>query len=121
MTCTPYLTSGLSNFIFNGTALSAASNVGGLTTGQPFQLGTSIGTNAPLHELEQLHQGSVAFSKGLGNHNLKFGGDYRWVVNFRSASDTSRRGVFQFNSDVTGDANPGNTGTGDAFASFLLG
>ncbi len=63
----------------------------------------------------------MAFSKGLGNHNLEFGGDYRWVVNFRSASDTSRRGVFQFNSDVTGDGNPGDTGTGDAFASFLLG
>jgi len=114
-------TSGLSNFIFNGTGLSAASNVGGLTSGQPFQLGTSIGTNAPLHELEQLHQGSASVTKIMGNHNLKFGGDYRWMVNFRSASDVSRRGVFQFNADVTGDGNPADANTGDAFASFLLG
>jgi len=106
-------TSGISNFVFNGSALAATQAVGG----QPFEIGTSIGTNAPLHELEQLHQGSATVSRTWGNHNLKFGGDFRRISNLRSPSDTSRRGVFQFNADVTGVG--GNTG--DAFASFLLG
>jgi outer membrane receptor protein involved in Fe transport len=106
-------TSGISNFIFNGSALAASQSVGA----QPFALGTSNGTNAPLHELEQLHQFSTSFIKTKGNHSVKFGGDYRHISNFRSPSDTSRRGVFQFNSDVTGI----NGSTGDAFASFLLG
>jgi hypothetical protein len=106
-------TSGISDFTFNGSALATTQAVGG----QPFEIGTSIGTNAPLHELEQLHQGSATLARTWGNHNLKFGGDFRRISNFRSPSDTSRRGVFQFNADVTGvDAN-----TGDAFASFLLG
>lgn len=106
-------TTGIPDFTFNGSQLAATQVVGG----QPFEIGTSIGTNAPLHELEQLHQGSGTVSRTWGNHNLKFGGDFRHISNLRSASDTSRRGVFQFNADVTGI----NGSTGDAFASFLLG
>jgi hypothetical protein len=106
-------TAGIPDFVFNGSRLATTQQVGG----QPFEIGTSIGTNAPLHELEQLHQGSGTVSKIWGNHNLKFGGDFRHISNLRSSSDTSRRGVFQFNADVTGI----NGSTGDAFASFLLG
>ncbi len=108
--------SGLSNFIFNGTALSGVT-VPGFPSGG-FQFGTTIGTNAPLHQLEQLHQLSPVITKQAGNHELKFGGDYRWVANFRAGSDFSRRGVFTFNSGV---ATPFGTTTADAFESFLLG
>jgi outer membrane receptor protein involved in Fe transport len=107
--------SGLSNFIFNGTALSGTTVAG--FPSSSFQFGTTIGTNAPLHELEQLHQLSPVITKELGNHELKFGGDYRWVVNYRAGSDFSRRGQFTFNSNV---ATPFGVTT-DAFESFLLG
>lgn len=107
--------SGLSNFIFNGTALSGTTVAG--FPSSSFQFGTTIGTNAPLHELEQLHQLSPVVTKELGNHELKFGGDYRWVVNYRAGSDFSRRGQFTFNSNV---ATPYGVTT-DAFESFLLG
>src|SRR5262249_28331930 len=53
----------------------------------------------------------------IGNHELKFGGDYRWVANYRAGSDFSRRGAFTFNSGV---ATPSGVTT-DAFESFLLG
>src|SRR5581483_3703502 len=82
-----------------------------------FQFGTTINTNAPLHEQEQLHQLSPVLTKVVGNHELKFGGDYRWVVNYRVSSDFSQRGTFTFNSGV---ATPFGTTT-DAFESFLLG
>jgi hypothetical protein len=108
-------TSGLSNFIFNGSALSGTTVAGFPSSG--FQFGTTINTNAPLHELEQLHQLSPVFTKEWGKHEIKFGGDYRWVVNYRSSSDVSQRGVFGFNSGVT---TPVGTTT-DAFESFLLG
>ena len=108
-------TSGLSNFVFNGTALSGTTVAGVPSSG--FQFGTTVNTNAPLHEQEQLHQLSPVATKELGKHELKFGGDYRWVVNFRAGSDFSQRGVFGFNSGV---ATPSGTTT-DAFESFLLG
>ncbi len=108
-------TSGLSNFIFNGSALSGTTVAG--FPSSSFQFGTTINTNAPLHELEQLHQLSPVFTKEWKNHEIKFGGDYRWVVNYRSSSDSSQRGAFGFNSQV---ATPFGTTT-DAFESFLLG
>lgn len=108
-------TSGLSNFVFNGTALSGTTVAGFPSSG--FQFGTTINTNAPLHELEQLHQLSPVATKELGNHEIKFGGDYRWVANFRAGSDFSQRGVFGFNAGV----NTPSGQTTDAFESFLLG
>lgn len=108
-------TTGLSNFIFNGSALSGTTVAGFPSSG--FQFGTTINTNAPLHELEQLHQLSPVATKEWKNHEIKFGGDYRWVVNYRSSSDFSQRGVFGFNGQVT---TPAGTSV-DAFQSFLLG
>ena len=108
-------TSGLSNFVLNGSALSGTTVAG--FPSSSFQFGTTINTNAPLHELEQLHQLSPVLTKEWGKHEIKFGGDYRWVVNYRSSSDFSQRGAFGFNSGV---ATPFGTTT-DAFESFLLG
>jgi hypothetical protein len=108
-------TTGLSDFIFSGTALSGTTVAG--FPSSSFQFGTTINTNAPLHELEQLHQLSPVITKVVGRHELKFGGDYRWDVNFRAGSDFSQRGRFTFNSAV---ATPFGVTT-DAFESFLLG
>lgn len=108
-------TTGLSNFTLNGSALSGTTVAG--FPSSSFQFGTTINTNAPLHELEQLHQLSPVATKEWHNHEIKFGGDYRWVVNYRSSSDFSQRGTFGFNSGV---ATPFGTTT-DAFESFLLG
>jgi outer membrane receptor protein involved in Fe transport len=108
-------TTGLSNFVFNGSALSGTTVAG--FPSSSFQFGTTINTNAPLHELEQLHQLSPVATKEWGNHEIKFGGDYRWVVNYRSSSDFSQRGTFGFNAGV---ATPLGVTT-DAFESFLLG
>jgi hypothetical protein len=119
-------TSGLSNFTFNGTALSGTTVAG--FPSSSFQFGTTINTNAPLHELEQLHQLSPVVTKVKGNHEIKVGGDYRWDVNFRAGSDASQRGAFGFNSGVATPlggvpcaSNPAQTCTADAFESFLLG
>src|SRR5215467_2144220 len=108
-------TTGLSNFIFSGSALSGTTVPGFPSSG--FQFGTTIGINAPLHELEQLHQITPVATKELGKHEIKFGGDYRWVANYRLSSDFSQRGAFGFDSGV---ATPFGTTT-DAFESFLLG
>jgi outer membrane receptor protein involved in Fe transport len=108
-------TGGIPNFIFSGTKLSGGSIPGFQSSG--FQFGTSINTNAPLHEQEQLYQLSPTMTKQFGNHELKWGGDYRWDVNYRSSSDTSRRGVYTFQA---GTATPYGT-SADAFESFLLG
>lgn len=108
-------TTGLPNFNLNGSALSGAAVPGFPSSG--FQFGTTIGINAPLHELEQLHQLTPVATKELGKHEIKFGGDYRWVANYRLSSDSSQRGAFGFDSNV---ATPFGTTT-DAFESFLLG
>jgi len=108
-------TTGLSNFTLNGSALSGTTVPGFPSSG--FQFGTTIGTNAPLHELEQLHQITLVATKELGKHEIKFGGDYRWVANYRLSSDFSQRGAFGFDANV---ATPFGTTT-DAFESFLLG
>jgi len=108
-------TTGLSNFTFNGSALSGTAVPGFPSSG--FQFGTTIGINAPLHELEQLHQITPVATKELGKHEIKFGGDYRWVTNYRLSSDSSQRGAFAFDANV---ATPFGRTT-DAFESFLLG
>lgn len=108
-------TSGLPNFIFNGTGLSGTSVPGFQSSS--FQFGTSISTNAPLHEQEQLYQLSPTFTKQLGNHEIKWGGDYRWDVNYRLSSDTSQRGVYTFTPLASSPYGP----ITDSFESFLLG
>ncbi len=54
-----------------------------------------------------------------GKHNLRFGGEYR-AIQYNDYSPASTTGAFSFKTNETG--NPQSpTGTGNAFASFLLG
>ncbi len=56
-----------------------------------------------------------------GNHNLKFGGDARWMQT-NGADPFNQQGRFVFNSNETAfPTAAGRTNTGHSFASFLLG
>jgi hypothetical protein len=55
----------------------------------------------------------------VGRHSLKFGGDIRHITSTLTNPQTHPRGVFRFNANYT--SNRGAAGTGDPWASFLLG
>jgi Carboxypeptidase regulatory-like domain/TonB dependent receptor-like, beta-barrel len=55
----------------------------------------------------------------VGRHSFKFGGDYRHITSTLTNPQTMPRGRFTFGSQYT--SNAGTAGTGDAYASFLLG
>ena len=55
----------------------------------------------------------------VGRHSVKFGGDYRHITSTLTNPQTMPRGRFTFGSQYT--SSNGVSGTGDAFASFLLG
>jgi hypothetical protein len=93
---------------FNITGDSSLSNFG------------AQGCNCPLHESEQVFQLVNNWTKTSGNHSFRFGGDVRYALNLRNASDNNRTGLFTFgngSTQVPGDA----TSTGLALASTLLG
>ena len=59
------------------------------------------GCNCPLLQSEQVFQVVNNWTKIVGNHSFKFGGDVRYALNLRNASDSNRSGQFSFN-DTTG-------------------
>jgi hypothetical protein len=73
--------------------------------------------NCPLLEIEQVFQLNNNWTKVLGNHTIKFGGDIRYALNLRNASDNNRTGVLNFNSG----ASAGPNGAGSGLASLLFG
>ena len=73
--------------------------------------------NCPLLESEQVFQLVNNWTKILGNHSIKFGGDLRYAKNIRNASDNNRSGLFNFNSNTTAGANS----PGLDLASLLIG
>jgi hypothetical protein len=78
------------------------------------------GCNCPLLESEQVFQLVNNWTKIVGNHSIRFGGDIRYALNLRNASDFNRTGQFTFgtgSTQVPGDP----TSTGLALASTLLG
>ncbi len=102
----PYYTSGMPNFVLNGT--------GG------FSFGYSLGTNqcnCPLNEQESEFQWVGNVTHVFGNHSLKFGLDFRYARNLRVPSDTHRSGQLTFDPTTTS----GPSGGGLGLASFLLG
>ncbi|HZQ56218.1 MAG TPA: TonB-dependent receptor [Bryobacteraceae bacterium] len=54
-----------------------------------------------------------------GKHTLKFGGDIQRIQSTLTNSQDDPRGIFNFNGNYT--SNLGKPGTGNAYASFLLG
>jgi hypothetical protein len=64
-------------------------------------------------------QFSNSFAWLLNKHSLKFGGDIRHITSTLTNPQTQPRGRFRFNSNYT--SNRGASGTGDGWASFLLG
>ncbi|WP_263384652.1 TonB-dependent receptor [Granulicella arctica] len=77
----------------------------------------SQGCNCPLLESEQVFQLANNWTKIIGNHSIKFGGDVRYALNLRNASDNNRAGLFSFNSGQTA----GTGGQGVGLASLLVG
>jgi len=75
------------------------------------------GCNCPLLESEQVFQLANNWTKILGKHTIKFGGDIRYALNLRNASDNNRTGVLNFNNGATAGAN----GAGSGLASLLFG
>ena len=69
------------------------------------------GCNCPLLESEQVFQLVNNWTKIWGNHSFRFGGDIRYAMNLRDASDSNRAGQLSF----------GNGATGSGIASVLLG
>ncbi len=78
----------------------------------------------PRRELDQTYTLSDTVSWNRGKHNLRFGGDYRRILqSFRSSRNAE--GKFVFTGFATSQYAPGGTqplpGTGSDFADFLLG
>jgi hypothetical protein len=121
-----------------GTAPAQNAGIPNLNTGAPdtsgspsfnFLNGTisnfgTQGCNCPLLESEQVFQLVNNWTKIMGNHSFRFGGDVRYALNLRNASDFNRTGLLTFSkqSTVVTDA-AGNVvpGTGSDLASLLLG
>src|SRR5437660_12463675 len=90
-----------------------------LRTGALSGIGSGLGINrcnCPLLESENQYQVVNNWTRILGNHSIKFGGDIRYALNLRVPSDRHRAGELSFNQSNT--ANPAG---GVALATFLLG
>jgi len=77
---------------------------------------TAVNTCAcPLHEREQQFQFVDNWTKLVGKHNIRWGGDFRYLQNFRLSSNDSRgAGHLEFQNATGG-------GTGFSLSDFLTG
>jgi len=112
-------TSGWGGFLLNQTVSNSSANSGAF--GNPtVSWGDGLGVgrcNCPLTESEQQFQWVTNWTKIHGNHQLKFGADFRYAQNLRVPSDAGRTGDYTFDYRTTSD---GGTGGLD-WATFLLG
>ncbi len=76
--------------------------------------------NCPLRQSEDQFQFVNNWTKILGNHQIKFGGDIRYARNLRVPSDAHRAGELSFEANGTGLSGATNTG-GLGLATYLLG
>jgi Carboxypeptidase regulatory-like domain/TonB dependent receptor len=98
-------TSGLGEFDLDGTGTNFGDGLG------------VARCNCPLIERERAFQWVANITKIHGNHQFKFGGDFRYARNLRVPSDSNRAGVYAFNHGATSDGGVG----GLDFATFMLG
>jgi hypothetical protein len=120
------------NLYTNVTDVAGDAGITGIST-DPFNWGlpgisfnTYAGLTGPIaaQELDQTYIVSDVASWNRGKHNIRFGGDYRRVLqDFRSARNAE--GNFVFTGFATSGYSPGSTqplpDTGNDFADFLLG
>jgi len=107
----------------DGQDTGALSQTGGLSN---FGYGLGVNRcNCPLIEQEDQFQFVNNWTKVMGNHQIKFGGDIRYARNLRVPSDNHRAGELSFKNTFTSlnTANqPAGTASGGlAVATFLLG
>jgi hypothetical protein len=90
-----------------------------------FKFGFSLfanGCNCPLAQLERQLQIVNNWTFLRGNHNFRFGGDFRFAKNLRVPSDSHRAGQLFFRDAGTAFVNPDlTTSGGTGLATFLLG
>ena len=77
-------------------------------------------TYQPTTEYENVLHFIDSISVISGRHTLKFGAEWKPMVNFSILQPPTPRGRFRFNGDYTRDPND-RSNTGQAFADFLLG
>ena len=115
-------TSGWVGFILNQTP-SSSSGDGGNFGGSTVTWGDGLGVarcNCPLTESEQQFQWVANITKIHGNHQFKFGADFRYAMNLRVPSDAGRTGDYTFDYRTTSGGPTGGVGGLD-WATFLLG
>ncbi len=114
------------NKIDNGTNPAAADGLPNLNTGLLESSGSPTynvtdgtvsnfgdqGCNCPLKESEQVFQLDNNWTRTFGNHSVRFGGDIRYAINLRDASDYNRAGQLTFSN---------TTGAGSGIAAVLEG
>ena len=85
-------------------------------------VGGSLGATDIIRLGDDTHAAQALFSKSLGSHTLRFGGEHR-VIRFNNAQSGSNTPVFNFNPAFTQGPNPVQTSAtaGFSLASFLLG
>ena len=112
-------TSGWGGFLLNLTPSNASANSGNF--GAPtVSWGDGLGVgrcNCPLLESEQQFQWVTNWTKIRGNHQFKFGADFRYAMNLRVPSDAGRTGDYTFDYRTTSNAGVG----GLDWATFMLG
>ena len=108
----PLLTSGLAYFNMGGNGQQGNQTISDFGNGLGVQR-----CNCPLTEKENQYQGVANFTKIMGNHTIKFGGDVRYATNIRVPSDQNRAGQLTFAQAGTGNGNVG----GLTLATFLFG
>jgi hypothetical protein len=85
---------------------------------------TIYGTNtAPFLQNENSYQVNNNWSHIVGQHNIKFGADFRRVNEYAVGLDNNnfRSGNFHFPASITGSADPASPSPGVGLATFLLG
>lgn len=73
-----------------------------------------------LNDANQVYHETANLTKVFGNHTFKFGGDFG-IGYFTTARFNNGAGFYVFGPDFTQGPSPFNGGTGNGFASFLLG
>ena len=88
-----------------------------LTVGGPTSGFTMGDIGLPFFEIETNLEFYDTWTKTMGHHAFKFGGDFHKFYGIRT--DVSGRGAFSFSQNLTGNADVPNSGLG--MASYLLG